>query len=87
MGFLEFNDWKINKGWFFGFILSCLLLNAMGAILIFDDEVRRALIIGYNSLFLVSAIYVVSKFDGHIFQFEKTFIQILLILHLGLHLN
>ena len=85
MGLLEFTRTNINKNMLYILMGSCVLINSIGAMLIFSDEIRRGIIVGYNSIFLIFSIYAVAKLDARDYILEKNVMIVLLAIHLGIH--
>ncbi|MCC3859819.1 sensor histidine kinase [Pseudemcibacter aquimaris] len=85
MGFIEFGEVKVNKKIFIGAIILCALINTYGLFNPFEDETRRMVIIGFNTLFLIGSTYVLHNYDDESYSLEKALVLFLLITHLTIH--
>lgn len=85
MGILEFTRKKLDRRLLYLLMLTCILINLVGAYIIFSDEVRRAIIVGYNTIFLMISIYAISKINSKAYILEKNSMLVLLGIHLCIH--
>lgn len=85
MGILEFTKIQLDKRLIYALITLCLFTNVVGSVIDFSDELRRATIVSFNTLFIIISTYAISKLNPQDYIVEKNFMLILLISHLGLH--
>lgn len=85
MGILEFTHTKISEKITNILFASCVIINLIGAYISFSDETRRAIIIGYNTLFLMISFFAIFKINSKAFILEKNSMMVLLIIHLFIH--
>lgn len=85
LGCLTFSDYRINKTLVWVLFISCALINALGALVTFPNEYRRAIIITYNSIGLLFSILAVMKLPTRVYMLEKYFLVSLLIVHIFIH--
>ena len=85
MGMIEFTRTKIDRRILYFIMASCIIINLSGAYIVFSDELRRAIIIGYNTIFLMISIYAISKISSKAYLLEKNSMLFLLIAHIGIH--
>lgn len=85
MGILEFTRIKFDRRIAYVLMTTCVLMNLIGAFILFSDEVRRAIIIGHNTLFLMISVYAIFNISSKSYVIEKNSMLLLLIMHLGIH--
>ncbi|HRW30696.1 MAG TPA: hypothetical protein P5227_11910, partial [Emcibacteraceae bacterium] len=84
-GCLEFASIRYNRVLIFALFLSCLIINAAGAVLEFSDDLCRVITLSYNSVALLVSGYAILKLNKHIYFLERYFFMILMAINLGIY--
>ena len=86
VGCFKFSGIHINKKWMAALIITCVLLNSIGAYVTFNDVVRRVVIISINTISLSLSAYAIAHLSQQKFKLEKTFLLSLLAGHIIIHM-
>lgn len=78
-------DIKLDKRFIWVLVISCVLVNGLGAYFTYSDSIRRAIIMFYNSIGLLLSAYAIWRLNSRIYQLEKNFMLVLLGIHLSIY--
>lgn len=84
-GCLEFASIRYNRPFIFAMFVSCLIINAAGAVLEFSNDLCRAITMAYNSVALLISGYAILKLNKHIYFLERYFFMVLMAINLGIY--
>ena len=85
-GCLEFADIKPDKKVIILIFIICLVINSIGSYIEFSDQIRRSIIVSFNTVGIIVSAYAMLKLNKHIYFLEKYSLLFLFGIHLCLHL-